>query len=91
MPDDDLDLKTQVERVERRLLRRALREAKGNQTKAARALGLSRFGLQKKLQDDSPFIIMFQSTEQVAKRNNVSGYVSGPTFDIIYYRLVTKS
>jgi peptide/nickel transport system substrate-binding protein len=48
-------------------------------------------GLQKKLQDDSPFIIMFQSTEQVAKRNNVSGYVSGPTFDIIYYRLVTKS
>jgi len=46
---DDLDLKTQVERVERRLLRRALREAKGNQTKAARALGLSRFGLQKKL------------------------------------------
>ncbi|MFM9844223.1 MAG: ABC transporter substrate-binding protein [Dongiaceae bacterium] len=48
-------------------------------------------GLQKKLQDDSPFIVMFQSTEQVAKRNNVSGYVSGPTFDIIYYRLVTKS
>jgi transcriptional regulator with GAF, ATPase, and Fis domain len=46
---DDLDLKTQVERVERRLLRRALRESKGNQTKAARALGLSRFGLQKKL------------------------------------------
>ena len=48
-------------------------------------------GLQKKLQDDSPFIVMFQSTEQVAKRNNVSGYVSGPTFDIIYYRLVTNS
>ena len=34
--------------------------------------------LQKKLQDDSPFIIMFQSTEQVAQRNNVNGYVSGP-------------
>ena len=47
--------------------------------------------LQKKLQDDSPFIIMFQSTEQVAQRNNVNGYVSGPTFDIIYYRLITKS
>jgi peptide/nickel transport system substrate-binding protein len=47
--------------------------------------------LQKKLQDDSPFIIMFQSTEQVARTKNLNGYVSGPTFDIIYYRLVTKS
>ncbi|MBI2893286.1 MAG: sigma 54-interacting transcriptional regulator [Deltaproteobacteria bacterium] len=46
---DDLDLKSQVERLERRLIRRALRESRGNQTKTARALGLSRFGLQKKL------------------------------------------
>ena len=36
-------------RPAQRALRRALRESKGNQTKAARALGLSRFGLQKKL------------------------------------------
>jgi peptide/nickel transport system substrate-binding protein len=47
--------------------------------------------LQKKLQDDSPFIIMFQSTEQIARQKNLNGYVSGPTFDIIYYRKVTKS
>jgi peptide/nickel transport system substrate-binding protein len=47
--------------------------------------------LQKKVQEDSPFIIMFQNTEQAARRTNVSGYVSGPTFDTVYYRLVTKS
>ena len=46
--------------------------------------------LQKKVQDDSAFVIMFQSTEQVARRANVKGFVSGPTFDTVYYRLVTK-
>ena len=46
--------------------------------------------LQKKLQEDSPFVIMFQSTEQVARRKNVNGFVSGPTFDTVYYRLITK-
>jgi peptide/nickel transport system substrate-binding protein len=46
--------------------------------------------LQKKVQEDSPFIIMFQNTEQAATRANVKGYVSGPTFDTVYYRLVTK-
>jgi DNA-binding NtrC family response regulator len=46
---EDLDLRSQVERLERRLLRRALRETRGNQSKASRLLGLSRFGLQKKL------------------------------------------
>ena len=47
--------------------------------------------LQKKLQDDGPFVIMFQSTEQVARRGGVSGFVSGPTYDTVYYRLVSKS
>ena len=47
--------------------------------------------LQKKLQDDGPFVIMFQSTEQVARRDNVKGFVSGPTYDTVYYRLVSKS
>ena len=46
--------------------------------------------LQLKLQEDSPFIIMFQSTEQVARHKNVKGFVSGPTYDTVYYRLVTK-
>ncbi len=47
--------------------------------------------LQRKVQADSPFIIMFQNTEQVARRANVKGFVSGPTYQIVFYRNVTKS
>jgi transcriptional regulator with GAF, ATPase, and Fis domain/tetratricopeptide (TPR) repeat protein len=43
----ELDLRAQVDQLERRLIRRALDSAKGNQTKAAQLLGVSRFGLQK--------------------------------------------
>jgi transcriptional regulator with GAF, ATPase, and Fis domain/tetratricopeptide (TPR) repeat protein len=46
---DSLLLRPRVERLERTLIREALRQHGGNQTKAAEALGLSRFGLQKKL------------------------------------------
>ena len=46
---DDMTLKTRVERLERLMLREALGKAGGNQSQAARLLGLSRFGLQKKL------------------------------------------
>ena len=46
---DSLALKPRVERLERALLREALSRHAGNQTKASEALGLSRFGLQKKL------------------------------------------
>jgi len=51
VPDDpdSLLLKPRVERLERSLLREALGRAANNQTKAAEILGLSRFGLQKKL------------------------------------------
>jgi len=51
VPDDpdSLLLKPRVERLERALLREALGRAANNQTKAAEILGLSRFGLQKKL------------------------------------------
>ena len=40
-----------VERLERTLIREALDGSGGNQTRAAEALGLSRFGLQKKLRE----------------------------------------
>ncbi|UJR80121.1 Response regulator of zinc sigma-54-dependent two-component system [Sandaracinus amylolyticus] len=43
----ELDLKAQTEALERRLVERALEVHGGNQTRAAKALGLSRFGLQK--------------------------------------------
>jgi transcriptional regulator with GAF, ATPase, and Fis domain len=46
---DNLILKPRVERLERSLVREALGRSGNNQTKAAELLGLSRFGLQKKL------------------------------------------
>jgi transcriptional regulator with GAF, ATPase, and Fis domain len=46
-PVDPLDMRAQVDALERRLIRRALEESAGNQTRAARLLGVSRFGLQK--------------------------------------------
>jgi transcriptional regulator with GAF, ATPase, and Fis domain/tetratricopeptide (TPR) repeat protein len=46
---DDLDLRTHVESLERQLIAAALERTGGNQSKAAKILGLSRYGLQKKL------------------------------------------
>ncbi len=46
--------------------------------------------LQAKFQERAPFNMMFQSAEQVARRDNVSGFVSGANFDLVFYRLVTK-
>lgn len=42
-----LDLKAQVDALQSRLVRRALGQTAGNQTRAAELLGISRFGLQK--------------------------------------------
>jgi DNA-binding NtrC family response regulator len=46
---DDLRIRPRVDRLERDLIAKALERARGNQTRAADLLGLSRFGLQKKL------------------------------------------
>lgn len=46
---DSLRLRQRVERMERQLIREAMNRSQGNQTRAAGLLGLSRFGLQKKL------------------------------------------
>ncbi len=49
---DDMDsllLKPQVEALERTLVEEAIAQTRGNQTAAAKLLGLSRYGLQKKL------------------------------------------
>jgi transcriptional regulator with PAS, ATPase and Fis domain len=45
----DLDLKAQMERLERTLIRKALRKTGGNQSAASRILGISRYGLIKKM------------------------------------------
>lgn len=47
--DDDLQIRPRVDRMERALIARAMERTGGNQTKAAELLGLSRYGLQKKL------------------------------------------
>jgi len=46
---DDLRIRPRVERMERELIARALEKTGNNQTQAAQLLGLSRYGLQKKL------------------------------------------
>lgn len=46
--------------------------------------------LQKKVQENSPIVIMFQAAYQVAMGTGVEGYVNGATSDFVYYRLVTK-
>ena len=46
---DDLRLRPRIEAMERELIGRALEATGNNQTKAAERLGLSRYGLQKKL------------------------------------------
>jgi peptide/nickel transport system substrate-binding protein len=46
--------------------------------------------LQRMLQQIGPFVIMFQQNEQVARRTNVEGFVSGSNFDLVFYRNVTK-
>ncbi|NVB42204.1 sigma 54-interacting transcriptional regulator [Pseudenhygromyxa sp. WMMC2535] len=46
---DDLELRPRIERLERELIGRAMSRTEGNQTQAAQLLGLSRYGLQKKL------------------------------------------
>jgi DNA-binding NtrC family response regulator len=46
-PDVGLDVRARVDQLEVDLVREALARTKGNQTQAAKLLGLSRFGLQK--------------------------------------------
>jgi len=47
--------------------------------------------LQKRVQENSPIVIMFQAAYQVAMGRDVNGYVNGATSDFVYYRLVSKS
>lgn len=46
---DDLDLRAHVAQLERKLITKALERSSGNQSKASKLLGLSRYGLQKKM------------------------------------------
>ena len=46
--------------------------------------------IQRSLQENSPYAVMFQQTEQSVRRNNVNGFVSGSNFDLVFYRNVKK-
>ncbi len=46
--------------------------------------------LQEMLQQRGPYVIMFQQNEQVARRKNLRGFVSGSNFDLVFYRNVIK-
>ena len=46
--------------------------------------------LQRRLQSEGPYVIMFQQTEQTARRRGAAGLVTGPAFDQTWYRTVTK-
>ncbi len=46
--------------------------------------------LQEMLQTKGPYVIMFQQNEQVARRKNLRGFVSGSNFDLVFYRNVIK-
>jgi peptide/nickel transport system substrate-binding protein len=46
--------------------------------------------LQKKVTDDGPFILMFQTEQPVAARKNVTGFKAGLTEDLTFYRLTAK-
>ena len=46
--------------------------------------------LQRRLQTEGPYAIMFQQIEQIVRRRQVAGFVSGVNFDHVYYRTVTK-
>jgi DNA-binding NtrC family response regulator len=45
--DDGLNLRQHIDALEVRFVERALAQTRGNQTQAAKLLGVSRFGLQK--------------------------------------------
>jgi peptide/nickel transport system substrate-binding protein len=46
--------------------------------------------LQREHQQTSPFVIMFQEIEVLARRNNVEGFVVGPSFNDNSFKAVTK-
>jgi peptide/nickel transport system substrate-binding protein len=47
--------------------------------------------IQKEHQQVSPFVIMFQEIEVLGLRNNVNGFIIGPSFNDNSFRKVTKS
>jgi len=48
------------------------------------------FDIQRGLQENSPYAVLFQQTEQTVRQKGVRGFVSGSNFDLVFYRNVRK-
>ena len=46
--------------------------------------------LQKELQSDTPFIVMYQLVNNFGMRKNVENYINGPVSTMVYYNFTTK-
>ena len=46
--------------------------------------------LQQEVLSDGPYLIMFQPVTQVARRKDVTNFIFGPYWDLVFYRKVTK-
>lgn len=46
--------------------------------------------LQKELQSDTPFIVMYQLVNNFGMRKNVENYINGPVATMVYYNYTTK-
>lgn len=47
--------------------------------------------LQRAMQEEAPFVIMFQAVKQVAMDDRIQGFVNGAVSDFVFYRLVEKN
>lgn len=47
--------------------------------------------IQRRMLDDSPFVVLYQGVNMAVERAVVHGFVLGPAFDTVSYRGVTKS
>ncbi len=64
-------------------------EAAAKETDLEKRAALYR-ALQKKMQSNSSYAIMFQLVGKIGRRDNVKNYIRGATFDQVYFRTVTK-
>lgn len=48
------------------------------------------FDIQRDLQMNSPYAVLFQQAEQTVMQKNLKGFVSGSNFDLVFYRNITK-
>ena len=47
--------------------------------------------IQRRMLEDSPFVILYQEVDMAVERANVQGFVLGPAFDTVSYRGVVKT